>query len=318
MERIRSKTRLRGPDRRRARSTSSATTTARPRSARSSSIPGAVAIVAHDDLHVYLVRQPREAGRRGRRCSSCRPGKLDVEGEAPLDCAQRELARGDRDARRAVAELKRFYTSPGFADEEVTIFLATDLERVADHAPDPDGADRGRRRGRSRELDCAIDECAGREVADRAAVAAGPAPLAVASLHRQGRRPAGRTWRHGDRRPKAEARSDARFEALVLDFLAYLEFERGLARNTLDAYRTDLLQFGAFLAARGRDAIEVERADVADFLADLATGVPADADGDGGRPPARRRPSTARRPACAPSTATCAARSSSPTTRPRP
>ena len=44
---------------------------------------------------------------------------------------------------------------------------------------------------------------------------------------------------------------DARFEALVLDFLAYLEFERGLARNTLDAYRTDLLQYGAFLEARG-------------------------------------------------------------------
>ena len=58
----------------------------------------------------------------------------------------------------------------------------------------------------------------------------------------------------------------------MLDFLAYLEFERGLARNTLDAYRTDLLQFGAFLAARDRDATEVVRADVADFLADLATG----------------------------------------------
>jgi integrase/recombinase XerD len=65
---------------------------------------------------------------------------------------------------------------------------------------------------------------------------------------------------------------DARFEALVLDFLAHLEFERGLARNTLDAYRTDLLQYGAFLAARGRGATDAERADVADFLADLATG----------------------------------------------
>jgi integrase/recombinase XerD len=65
---------------------------------------------------------------------------------------------------------------------------------------------------------------------------------------------------------------DARFEALVLDFLAYLEFERGLARNTLDAYRTDLLQFGAFLAKRGRGATDAERVDVADFLADLATG----------------------------------------------
>ena len=65
---------------------------------------------------------------------------------------------------------------------------------------------------------------------------------------------------------------EPRFEALVLDFLAYLEFERGLARNTLDAYRTDLLQYGAFLARRGRSAVEAERGDVADFLADLATG----------------------------------------------
>ena len=31
----------------------------------------------------------------------------------------------------------------------------------------------------------------------------------------------------------------------MLDFLAYLEFERGLSRNTLEAYRSDLLQFGA-------------------------------------------------------------------------
>ena len=73
--------------------------------------------------------------------------------------------------------------------------------------------------------------------------------------------------------PKAdERRVEARFEALVLDFLAYLEFERNLARNTLDAYRGDLLQFGAFLADRGGGAIEAGRADVADFLADLATG----------------------------------------------
>jgi integrase/recombinase XerD len=72
---------------------------------------------------------------------------------------------------------------------------------------------------------------------------------------------------------KAPARTvEAHFEALVLDFLAYLEFERGLARNTLDAYRTDLLQYGAFLAERRRSATEAEPADIADFLADLATG----------------------------------------------
>ncbi len=76
-------------------------------------------------------------------------------------------------------------------------------------------------------------------------------------------------------KPAEERKVDARFEALVLDFLAYLEFERGLARNTLDAYRTDLLQFGLFLAERSCSATDAERADVADFLADLATGRPA-------------------------------------------
>jgi integrase/recombinase XerD len=83
----------------------------------------------------------------------------------------------------------------------------------------------------------------------------------------------------------SETVADARFEALVLDFLAYLEFERGLARNTLDAYRTDLLQFGAFLAARGRSSTDAGRADIADFLADLATGDPEGGPDGTGRPP---------------------------------
>jgi integrase/recombinase XerD len=65
-----------------------------------------------------------------------------------------------------------------------------------------------------------------------------------------------------------------RFEHLVLDFLAYLEFERGLSRNTLEAYRTDLLQCGRFLERRGRTALAASSADVADFLAELAAGGP--------------------------------------------
>ena len=76
---------------------------------------------------------------------------------------------------------------------------------------------------------------------------------------------------------ETQARPEARFEALVLDFLAYLEFERGLSRNTLQAYRTDLLQFGIFLAERGTGAAEAGAADVSEFLAGLATG--------NGRPP---------------------------------
>ena len=31
------------------------------------------------------------------------------------------------------------------------------------------------------------------------------------------------------------------FNELMLDFLAYLELERGLSRNTLEAYRSDLM-----------------------------------------------------------------------------
>ena len=57
----------------------------------------------------------------------------------------------------------------------------------------------------------------------------------------------------------------------MLDFLAYLELERGVSRNTLESYRSDLLQFGAFLArARSWRPRTPARADVADFLTGLA------------------------------------------------
>ncbi len=66
--------------------------------------------------------------------------------------------------------------------------------------------------------------------------------------------------------------AERRYEHLVLDFLSYLEFERGLSRNTLEAYRGDLLQFGRFLEERGVSAVEADTADVGDFLTGLATG----------------------------------------------
>ena len=66
--------------------------------------------------------------------------------------------------------------------------------------------------------------------------------------------------------------ASARFENLLLDFLAYLEFERGLSRNTLEAYRSDLLQFGRFLAEQEVSAVDAGTADVSDFLTRLAAG----------------------------------------------
>ena len=69
------------------------------------------------------------------------------------------------------------------------------------------------------------------------------------------------------------------FEHLLLDFLAYLEFERGLSRNTLEAYRSDLQQLGAHLRRTDTDALVATHTDLADFVADLAAG-------DEDRPPA--------------------------------
>ena len=58
----------------------------------------------------------------------------------------------------------------------------------------------------------------------------------------------------------------------MLDFLAYLELERGLSRNTLEAYRTDLQQFGAWLDEHGHSALEVTHTELAEFIGQLGTG----------------------------------------------
>jgi integrase/recombinase XerD len=62
------------------------------------------------------------------------------------------------------------------------------------------------------------------------------------------------------------------FEGLMLDFLAYMELERGVSHNTLKSYRSDLLQFGAFLEETGATAEEAGPRDVRDFLTGLAAG----------------------------------------------
>jgi integrase/recombinase XerD len=59
---------------------------------------------------------------------------------------------------------------------------------------------------------------------------------------------------------------------LTLDFLAYLELERGLSRNTLEAYRSDLQQYGQFLDSQTLDPLAVGPTDLAAFVTELATG----------------------------------------------
>jgi ADP-ribose pyrophosphatase len=99
--------------------------------------PGAVAVVPIDGESVYLVRQPREAVGDSA-LLELPAGKLDVEGESPLECAKRELGEEIGMRARSWSERKSFYTSPGYAEEEVTIFVATELEPIPDHEPDPE------------------------------------------------------------------------------------------------------------------------------------------------------------------------------------
>jgi 8-oxo-dGTP pyrophosphatase MutT (NUDIX family) len=119
--------------------------------------PGAVAMLAIDDEYVWLTRQPREAV--GESSSLEVPaGKLDVEGESPALGAARELS--EEIGKRAAnwEQLMSFYTSPGFSDERIYLYLATGL------SDDPDGhPEEGERieivPWRRDRLDDAIAEC---------------------------------------------------------------------------------------------------------------------------------------------------------------
>ncbi len=97
--------------------------------------PGAVAVVAHDGEHLYLVAQPREAvGEQA--LLEVPAGKLDEEGEAPLDTAKRELAEEIGKGARDWQYLTTVYASPGFSDEEMQIYLATDLHDAPAEPPE--------------------------------------------------------------------------------------------------------------------------------------------------------------------------------------
>src|SRR3954465_14017404 len=87
---------------------------------------GAVGIVAHDGERLYLVAQPREAVDE-QALLEVPAGKLDNPDETPLETAKRELAEEIGKGAREWRHLTTYWNSPGFSDEEVHIYLATDL-----------------------------------------------------------------------------------------------------------------------------------------------------------------------------------------------
>jgi 8-oxo-dGTP pyrophosphatase MutT (NUDIX family) len=116
---------------------------------------GAVGVVAHDGDRVYLVRQPREAV-GSPDLLELPAGKLDVEGEEPLETAKRELAEEIGKAAEHWEHLQSFYTSPGFTDEECHVYLATGLSDVQAETDEHERIDIETRP--LSELDAVIDE----------------------------------------------------------------------------------------------------------------------------------------------------------------
>jgi ADP-ribose pyrophosphatase len=94
--------------------------------------PGASAIVpflsdiAGDDPLIVLLRQYRYAAEQY--LYEVPAGRLDP-GESPYDCAVRELREETGCTASAVEYLFTMFTTPGFTDERIHVFLATGLSR---------------------------------------------------------------------------------------------------------------------------------------------------------------------------------------------
>ena len=88
--------------------------------------PGAVAVVAlDDDGRVVLLKQYRHPV--GDYLWELPAGLRDADGEPPLETAKRELAEEVQLAAERWSLLVTEYSSPGFSDEQVLIYLAEGL-----------------------------------------------------------------------------------------------------------------------------------------------------------------------------------------------
>jgi len=95
--------------------------------------PGAVAIfpLLHDG-RILLVRQYRHPV--GATLWEIPAGRLE-QGEKALACAKRELLEETGYEAARWERLLSFFSSPGFCDEQISLFLARDLKKVAEPIP---------------------------------------------------------------------------------------------------------------------------------------------------------------------------------------
>lgn len=64
------------------------------------------------------------------------PAGLLETGETPLACAKRELLEETGHEAKHWEESLTFYTSPGFTDEQITLFVARALRKIAEPYPE--------------------------------------------------------------------------------------------------------------------------------------------------------------------------------------
>ncbi|MDH7479581.1 MAG: NUDIX hydrolase, partial [Syntrophomonadaceae bacterium] len=87
--------------------------------------PGAVALIAvNQQGEMVLVKQYRQPV--GKVLLEIPAGKLQP-GEDPVECARRELLEETGYAAGGLELLTAYYTTPGFSDEKMYLFLATEL-----------------------------------------------------------------------------------------------------------------------------------------------------------------------------------------------